>query len=365
MKISKLHTPFLSIFLCLICYSCQNKKEGNSSSFKVFQASNSEMAENLSEITSQVDTIHLETTDDNLINRITSVEHNDKFLFISDTRAIYKFKIDGSFIKQIGRMGEGPGEYKSVTSIAVDWEAGHIFVSYYNKLITYDLEGKFINESKVASWIDGISLIEGSLHALITERGVRSPNPNKSLTKTYLLGLDDDLQVTDSLLVKSVEVDKGTATALGFGMNFSSNDSENEYIYFPVVSREAIIRDTLYTFTNNEMLPYARLDFDIKDKLEEKFGITAMIKSENYILTLFYKNSKAYQNLINLSTGKIVTVEGSFQDDFYNTGKTSFKPWDLENDEFYFSKDAYELAGVMDGITEDDNPVLFILKIDK
>lgn len=363
MKTNTSQTLIKLTVLCTILFACQSEKGLTSDSFQVFQVSNNELAENISDISTKVETILLETTDENLISRVMSVSHNNQTILVSDLRAVFKFKMDGTYLDRIGNEGEGPGEYKSVISTAVDWTTGYIFVSTYNKIIVYNLEGEFLREEKIAAWIDGINIIDDRLHAFITERGFPSTNPNKSLTKTFLLSLNNDLKVTDSLLVKSVEVDKGSATALGYGMNFISHDEDNEYLYFPVVSPEKMVRDTLYRISNGTIMPALKVDFGIRDRLEEKFGISSIIKSKNYILTNFYKDSKSQQSIINLSSSKSIIGTEGFDDDIFKTGKVMLKPWNLENDEFYFVKDAYELEGIINGVTEDDNPVLFIMKV--
>lgn len=353
----------LSTFIGLTFLRCQTDTANNNHSIEVFNPSFDATEVALSKIASTPEIIRLGSVGDDFVTRVMDIAHNKDLIFVLDIRAIFQFDRQGNYLGRIGSVGDGPGEYRSLMSMAVNSKTDQIFVSTYNKIIVYNLEGDFLREEKVSSWIDGISMVEDNLHAFITERGFPSENLNKSITKTFLLSLDNDLQVMDSLLVKSVEVDKGTATALGYGMSFISNNKDNDYLYFPVVSPDPIVRDTIYRLNDGKIIPELKLDFGIRDRLEEKFGITSMVKSQNYVLTNFFRNSKSKVNLLSLSSEGSVTVEGGFEDDFFNTGKATLKPWNLENDEFYFIKDAYELEGIIDGVNEDDNPVLFVLKV--
>lgn len=55
-------------------------------------------------------------------------------------------------------------------------------------------------------------------------------------------------------------------------------------------------------------------------------------------------------------------MKEGFTDDIYNTGIPALKPSDLKHGEFYFIKNGYELDGIMDGVNENSNPVIFFVR---
>lgn len=53
-----------------------------------------------------------------------------------------------------------------------------------------------------------------------------------------------------------------------------------------------------------------------------------------------------------------------FTDDLYGTeGTVNLIPLDLQKGEFCFIKNAYEVEGIIDGIDEYCNPVMFFVKL--
>jgi 6-bladed beta-propeller len=63
---------------------------------------------------------------------------------------IYKFSPDGRFIMKFGRKGQGPGEVQGIWDLLLD-KNDRILVSdpSVNKVVEFDTEGRFINETKV------------------------------------------------------------------------------------------------------------------------------------------------------------------------------------------------------------------------
>jgi len=70
---------------------------------------------------------------------------------------ISKFTRDGKFIKSWGKLGSGPGEFRTPHSLAID-ARGRLFVADRGnvRLQLFDLEGKFLTETKDFSRISGL-----------------------------------------------------------------------------------------------------------------------------------------------------------------------------------------------------------------
>ena len=103
----------------------------------------------LKELFSRMEVIPLETHDSCLIVNPEKILFHKNKLYVFDPlrAALYTFDKEGNFIKQIARKGEGPGEYQIITDVLIDNSKEKIlFLSPYGSILTYDMEGNFIDQ---------------------------------------------------------------------------------------------------------------------------------------------------------------------------------------------------------------------------
>lgn len=110
----------------------------------------------LSTIAADVNYIALETRPDSYITRIFKlVKTNDNFLVLDQTamkrERLIIFKLNGSFIALINRVGKGPGEYSAIEDFAFDPETQIITIldSGQKKFLQFTLSGQYIREVKM------------------------------------------------------------------------------------------------------------------------------------------------------------------------------------------------------------------------
>ncbi len=141
------------VVLALIVFACSRAPEGDGcidlnenqdvSFYDVFQ---------------EVDAIQLETSEHSYISRINKVLHHQKKLFAFDSsrQVIFCFSENGEFLRQIGRQGNGPGEYNHVSDIAIDASSNHLYIlePVIGRVQWFDLDGNYINSTRIDS--DGI-----------------------------------------------------------------------------------------------------------------------------------------------------------------------------------------------------------------
>lgn len=103
--------------------------------------------------------IALETSDINLIHSIDAVQVKDDYIFILDRsyKRLYCFDKNGKFIRRIGSVGSGPGEYNSISDFTIDNE-GIIYLldRHGYKILSFSISGEFINSISIDN-IDGNS----------------------------------------------------------------------------------------------------------------------------------------------------------------------------------------------------------------
>jgi len=182
----------------------------------------------LDEIFKEILILPLETSDSCFIGKITKVKKTKDYIFILAKNSgentgtdLLVFKTNGDFIRKVGRNGKGPGEYTNIQDFCVAEGNGGIFVLDLDKIIEYDIQGKFvkayminagdhsIHPSRIA-WIPGNQfLIEstGSFQlGLFDKSGVLV----KNFPSLYNKGIDLPCPFTffqDHLLINMLFVD--------------------------------------------------------------------------------------------------------------------------------------------------------------
>lgn len=84
--------------------------------------------------------IPLETNTKSLLRRIVYVRMNDSIIAISDMIRILLFRHDGTFIRQIGQRGKGPGEYGTIANFHL--HADTIYIASRRTINKYTLDGQ-------------------------------------------------------------------------------------------------------------------------------------------------------------------------------------------------------------------------------
>lgn len=145
------------IFCFIFLYSCLSQEQ------KVFDAKKvicidpdnieREYMEHASKIIKKVSYIPLETSDKCLIGDIEKLIYSQGYFYIFDNMSnrIYQFDDSGRFIRQIGNVGKGPGEYIRITSFTHNKVNNGISIYCERKqsILEYDSLGFFIKEIKI------------------------------------------------------------------------------------------------------------------------------------------------------------------------------------------------------------------------
>lgn len=139
--------------LCVACNSCTNTDSRITSVNSRYTINLDSIPEvqhtMLSSIFKKVKTIILETTEESLIGRISDMQVYKNYIFILDRHSshkLYTFDTTGKFVRVIGNIGNGPGEYMYLRSFTIDPKKEEIYLLYLNKRINkYNIEGEFIN----------------------------------------------------------------------------------------------------------------------------------------------------------------------------------------------------------------------------
>lgn len=122
------------------------------------------------EIIKEVKYVKLETNNSALIGLISKIVFTKDHIIIGDNliaNAIYMFDMNGRFIKKIGNIGSGPGEYTSFIHMTLTPDGKSIAVvdDKKSRIIYYDLNGDFLGDeylpyrSEIIEYLDNDYLV--------------------------------------------------------------------------------------------------------------------------------------------------------------------------------------------------------------
>ena len=113
----------------------------------------------LSSIFKNVRTIFLETNEACLMGDIYDFQVFDGYMYILDyksAKSLFVFDMEGKFIRKIGGIGGGPGEYKEAGAFTLDTENRIIYLRDRNIVHKYKFDGTFLHSFTIPA--------EGNVH---------------------------------------------------------------------------------------------------------------------------------------------------------------------------------------------------------
>jgi hypothetical protein len=169
--------------------------------------------------------IALETNKSCLIGNISKMEVIDQNILIMDSssaNSLYVFDKDGRFIRKLGGVGQGPGEYVNIIDFTLDRDNKTVYILDSRRIIIYEIAtGKYIktinfdiDEQTKSVFIRHIEHIGGKLYA---EAQFLEHSENN-----YLLFIIDEL--TGKIGNKFLNVMKYNK-----GISFTVNDISNPF----------------------------------------------------------------------------------------------------------------------------------------
>lgn len=320
----------------------------------------------LSDISDELQIVKLETGDSCLLSHIMKIEYSENSMFIFDFRGpkVMQFSTTGKFIRKVGRKGRGPGEYPNLRTFTIDKNNKLIYFATSKKLMCYDFSGTFLREIEFNFLVEDMLCVDGELKLFATEFGKKVESGDFVNIKR-LFCVDTNLVIFDSLLISRVYLK--SLSGANHPMPFLLSDIvDGLYLYCPVFLYEPFLRDTLYKIVDNKLIPHAKYNFGSEKELNDpkrSIMISNIYMSNRYFFLEYSYNRDLYINVHDRESENTWNLKGGITDDICNTGKVILRPLEENKDLFYFIKDAYSLQGIIEGINENDNPVLFLVKL--
>lgn len=245
-------------FIFLITFNCCQKKynsENSSDATTIGISSNRYKGKtNLENLIKEYKIIPLNY--DKIISNIDKVKLLKDKIYVQDSKtiALLEFNSDGKFIKQIGRIGAGPGEYLSVHDFEIDEITGHIFILSLQKmsLIEYDKDGKYIKSFKIPVFASKFVLTKDKILFYLNS------NSNELSGKCDLIILDREMNYIEKTLCRDNIADFMCSLSGDIGMN-----SKGVYV-------TKALENSIYYFDNNNLKKKYSINFE-KHELPEEF----------------------------------------------------------------------------------------------
>ena len=348
-------------------FSCSETKQGDLLEIPVDIHKNDLLS--LQEITEEIIAIELELTDESVFspNYIQNITLSESEVFIAGMQKIYVFSKDGQFIRTIGSTGQGPGEYHRISKIALDEKNRRLFISSSKKIVSYDINGNFLKETKVLSGeIKDINYINEELLLLV--ENVYDDNKEVYYSRPTLYRLNDELRTVDSCTIMNYRY---ASSQLWFHKDFILKEGKSVFLYYGDFAMqfgndlvEKVFSDTLYRIENKYIVPELKLKFN-SNGVSNFIHLFNIYRSSRYVFVI-YKNANspgttAYYFCYDTKTGKGYNMQDGFTDDINGIDKrVSIRPFNHDTEMFY-----YLHTHIKSGDLEEPNPTLYIGKLKK
>ena len=318
-------------------------------------------------IVRRVEFIPLQSNNDSLLLsgsiNINYWDGNCFFITDAGTSACYRYGLDGKVQLQIKKTGQGPGEYAILSYLYASPERHviEVFDEGNGKCIRYDWDGKLIEEKQLKDIVIPKFMSE--------QYSVFLGMPN---TEYQVAVGDTSLQIHNRYVYLGKEYDPIKRSAIQL-LTARCQNKDMFLLYRPMC-------DTIYQVTDTLLLPQAILKRGKYDLQETDLGrfMTGAVKTmdvlmwpiissvSDYCLLDYTWKQERRSEIWNRKSAHIVSRVANKKGFPYRL--PSGKMITLYSDKLYIQGnivivpiDAEELVGEIEGIKEDDNPVLLVL----
>ena len=230
-----------------------------------------------------------------LIGKVNKfIAFNEK-LYVLDShiaKSLFVFNRDGKFVRKIGNLGQGPGEYTGIYDFTINFDQNEIILLDSHKILFFDLEGKYLRSFNIKkdyySSINSIQYCNGFLYSCIF------PIAEKKKEDYLLQSINMNNGVVVNNFLKSDVHNKG------FNGAFKSDYFLSKLV--PPYLFRHIFMDTIFSITEKGMFPYIALmskDLTINKDIEmqknfdpysfPEFLINLNTKNKIFLISNFFE----------------------------------------------------------------------------
>ena len=217
---------------------------------------------------------------------------------------IYRYSLSGEFMNEIGRKGNGPGEYANMCGVQAVNE-GVIVFSYPDKMLKYKFDGTLIASDKVAAM--GLQSCETE-DGLLSYYGYGSVGP-------YRAALIDKDKIASKFLETNAKI-------LNFTPDAPIFTEDEGYIYFIDAFNPTIMK-----YKNKKVEPYLTFDFGKYAVPEKYYQFKEPFEAATYLMGLDFAVINRYMQNKNLKFVEVVINQKDHSTAVYGFAKGNKWNW--------------------------------------
>lgn len=312
----------------------------------------------LSDVAEEVIAIPLETNESCSLKKIKMIKRDREDIFLVSDRQLYHFNSSGQFLGQITALQPGTRQPIELADYAVDPVHDRLIVIGTGREVHYyDYNGQLLYQSCLpqdVSWRTFGHVAYYDNHLWATIDLVNSENRQAQTVEQWLYKFDLGFHEVGKRKLDVADVGRMDINHKP-GPEIAVKDG-NVYVQAPSLQPAHILNDTLYLISCNRLA----ITEDYAQILPLQIG-TRFLVSTHYNPT---QPEHSHTFCYDRRKAKAYNVQGGLEDNFYKTGKIpELQSIDLQSDTYCYCKSGKELAHSFPGRTNDDNPVLFIVKM--
>lgn len=332
-----------------------------------------------------------------LVDFIFGISVNDDYLLLEVKNRLLCYTREGKFIREIGRIGQGPKEHLGIRSHALYNNLVIINSNYNRKVLWYNTNGDYLKQTPVSDNVNKINLLDTNRIGIHLHHGVSIDKPD-----IFVTGIIDKNGDTIQLKKDEPYYPKGMAP------------SPSIWSYSDTVRVLTCINDTVYSVTRNEILPAYFVNFGkykvtqgafedvrlLQDERSKYIQSLSFCETSRYVLIMFQYDNKRWVAVYDKRTteisawsikpeivnkygllkggGWINDIDGGVAPTYFNSVSNNYfainvQPEDLkalfiENKKYISDKypdKQQNLDKLIHSLNDDENPIIILYKLKK
>ena len=268
---------------------------------------------NLSMIADQVVYIPLETTDNSLLGEQLEIFYGANDIVVGDPNntLFYRFDKQGKFLNQIGKKGEGPGEYPSAIHFYVDETESTVSIisPKTRSLYQYDYAGRFLRKISFSEspWM----IAKQQDKFLFYNQRFNRISDNPSVSELFLADAEGKIagQLPTTIQDKSMDM-------LLFESPFFYVYNQKTYYKNPLLDQVFEVKSPLQLVPAYEIYtgPQKRTKEDLRNpkNLLQQLSVRNIVETGSLRLIVFAYQDRFHNALFLKSTSELIHVKNRY-----------------------------------------------------
>ncbi|MDN3205473.1 6-bladed beta-propeller [Algoriphagus sediminis] len=321
MKLYHNHLSITAILLiALLSHNCSNKQNGEINRLKSISLPEAR-TEKLSQFVSEVD--YLLLPENTSAVQIDKMQKFGDLIFLGDyelTRTLSIVNLRTRELVNIDRFGGGPGEYQTILDFTINREKEFVEILDLRKLISYDFNGNFIEETKIPASFGKIASFAEAKYVAYMPKSLH-PNFERPDSESILWMWDRESGNVERIACGSEKLnlpfftERNNLTFLNNEILFSANFLDSVYVF----DEELNMREVRYFTGKKDHMPRDLInqykgDFPEELRNEYFFHLPNLLESQNYFFTTLISGSQ-WVNLLYFKTDNSTVTFSKIEND--------------------------------------------------